>query len=125
VARDEAGARGASGAGDAGSAGDADPDPLDLWGPGPPPLFPLQPPRTGTELLADHVLAMVCCAAVDTAGAAPGLDWLDGPVLLVDGVRRTDLCAPVLSLVEDGDADLLRCWLSAVGVRTDKPVRLV
>ena len=26
----------------------------------------------GRELLADHVTAMVCCAAVDTAGAAPG-----------------------------------------------------
>ncbi|MFE4450601.1 hypothetical protein [Streptomyces sp. NPDC056796] len=99
-------------------------DPLDLWGPVPLPLFPLQPPRTGTELLADHVVAMVCCAAVDTAGAAPGLDWLDGPALLVDGGRRSDLGAPVLSLVEDGDAEPLRSWLTSVGVRTDKPVRL-
>lgn len=100
-------------------------DPLDLWGPGPLPLFPLQPPRTGTELLADHVTAMVCCAAVDTAGAAPGLDWLDGPALLVDGARRTDLGTPVLSLVEDGDAAPLRSWLSELGIREDKPVRLV
>ncbi|WP_405458570.1 hypothetical protein OG786_15940 [Streptomyces sp. NBC_00101] len=100
-------------------------DPLDLWGPGPLPLFPLQPPRTGTEVLADHVTAMVCCAAVDTAGAAPGLDWLDGPALLVDGARRTDLGAPVLSLVEDGDAEPLRTWLSELGIRVDKPVRLV
>ncbi|MFG2926052.1 hypothetical protein ACGFYA_31670 [Streptomyces sp. NPDC048305] len=99
-------------------------DPLDLWGPVPLPLFPLQPPRTGTELLTDHVVAMVCCAAVDTAGAAPGLDWLDGPALLVDGGRRSDLGAPVLSLVEDGDAEPLRAWLTSVGVRTDKPVRL-
>ena len=53
-----------------------------LWDDGLLPLFPLQPPRTGRELLADHVTAMVCCAAVDTAGAAPGLDWLDGPALL-------------------------------------------
>jgi len=98
--------------------------PLDLWGPVPLPLFPLQPPRTGTELLADHVVAMVCCAAVDTAGAAPGLDWLDGPALLVDGGRRSDLGAPVLSLVEEGDAEPLLSWLTAVGVRTDKPVRL-
>ncbi|WP_329039360.1 hypothetical protein OHT61_16995 [Streptomyces sp. NBC_00178] len=96
----------------------------DLWGPVPLPLFPLQPPRTDTELLADHVVAMVCCAAVDTAGAAPGLDWLDGPALLVDGGRRSDLGAPVLSLVEDGDAEPLRSWLSSVGVRADKPVRL-
>ncbi|WNF28420.1 hypothetical protein RI138_17090 [Streptomyces sp. C11-1] len=100
-------------------------DPLDLWGPGPLPLFPLQPPRTGTELLVDHVAAMVCCAAVDTAGAAPGLDWLDGPALLVDGERRADLATPVLSLVEDGDPDPLRSWLAEVGVRSDKPVRLV
>jgi hypothetical protein len=99
-------------------------DPLDLWGPVPLPLFPLQPPRTGTELLADHVVAMVCCAAVDTAGAAPGLDWLDGPALLVDGGRGSDLGNPVLRLVEDGDAEPLREWLTAVGVRTDKPVRL-
>lgn len=110
-------------AADGGQAG-ASTDPLDLWGPVPLPLFPLQPPRTGTELLADHVVAMVCCAAVDTAGAAPGLDWLDGPALLVDGGRRSDLGSPVLSLVEDGDAEPLLSWLTAVGVRTDKPVRL-
>ncbi|WP_406013962.1 hypothetical protein OG520_19130 [Streptomyces sp. NBC_00984] len=100
-------------------------DALDVWGPDPLPLFPLQPPRTGTELLADHVAAMVCCAAVDTAGAAPGLDWLDGPALLIDGERRADLGSPVLSLVEDGDAEPLRSWLDSIGVRTDKPVRLV
>lgn len=90
-----------------------------------PPLFPLQPPRTGRELLADHVVAMVCCAAVDTAGAVPGLDWLDGPALLVAGERRSDLVAPVLSLVEDGDAQPLRVWLGSLGVRAEKPVRLV
>ena len=52
---------------------------------------------------------MVCCAAVDTAGAAPGLDWLDGPALLVGGERRADLAGPVLSLVEDGDAGAAAC----------------
>ncbi|MFF4246176.1 hypothetical protein ACFYY2_17120 [Streptomyces sp. NPDC001822] len=129
VARDEAGTgprpgeAGGSGAVDGSPAGTAA-DAQDLWGPVPLPLFPLQPPRTGTELLADHVVAMVCCAAVDTAGAAPGLDWLDGPALLVDGGRRSDPAAPVLSLVEDGDAEPLRSWLTAVGVRADKPVRL-
>ncbi|OCC07790.1 hypothetical protein [Streptomyces sp. PTY087I2] len=116
---------GGQGHGGAGSGGGQADDPLDLWGPGPLPLFPLQPPRTGTELLADHVAAMVCCAAVDTAGAAPGLDWLDGPALLVGGERRADLAAPVLSLVEDGDPDPLLSWLAEVGVRSDKPVRLV
>ncbi|MFG2718832.1 hypothetical protein ACGFW5_11130 [Streptomyces sp. NPDC048416] len=89
------------------------------------PLFPLQPPRTGRELLADHVTAMVCCAAIDTAGAAPGLDWLDGPSLLVDEERRSDLASPVLTLIEDGDADALRDWLASIGIRPEKPVRLV
>ncbi|MGW6510419.1 hypothetical protein ACWGCP_23210 [Streptomyces niveus] len=100
-------------------------DALALRGTDPLPLFPLMPPRTGRELLADHVTAMVCCAAVDTAGAAPGLDWLDGPALLMDGKRRTDLAGGVLSLVEDGDGEPLRMWLASTGVRPEKPVRLV
>lgn len=96
-----------------------------LWDDGALPLFPLQPPRTGRELLADHVTAMVCCAAVDTADAAPGLDWLDGPSLLVGGERAADLAPRVLSLVEDGDPLPLRDWLTRLGVRPEKPVRLV
>ncbi|MGW6838168.1 hypothetical protein ACWGCI_32840 [Streptomyces sp. NPDC054949] len=89
------------------------------------PLFPLQAPRSGRDLLADHVTALVCCAAVDSAGAAPGLDWLDGPVLLVGGARRSDLAPRVLCLVEDGDPEPLRDWLQEIGVRPEKPVRLV
>ncbi|GAA3796435.1 hypothetical protein ACFS5L_32780 [Streptomyces phyllanthi] len=89
------------------------------------PLFPLQPPRTGRELLTDHVTAMVCCAAMDTAGATPGLDWLDGPSLLVNGERAADLAPRVLTLVEDGDPTPLRHWLRHLGVRPEKPVRLV
>ncbi|NUQ96556.1 MAG: hypothetical protein HOY79_08320 [Streptomyces sp.] len=89
------------------------------------PLFPLQPPRTARELLADHVTAMVCCAAMDTAGATPGLDWLDGPSLLIRGERATDLTPRVLSLVEDGDPAPLRAWLLESGIRPEKPVRLV
>ncbi len=96
-----------------------------LWDDALLPLFPMQPPRSGRELLADHVTAMVCCAAVDTAGAAPGLDWLDGPTLLVDGVRTADLAPRILSLVEDGDPEPLRGWLAGLGVREEKPVRLV
>ncbi|MGA5498760.1 hypothetical protein ACPCSP_30880 [Streptomyces cinereoruber] len=92
---------------------------------GPLPLFPLQPPRSGRDLLADHVTAMVCCAAVDTAEAVPGLDWLDGPALLLGGERATDLGPRVLSLVEDGDPEPLRDWLARTGVRPEKPVRLV
>ncbi|MEU4209668.1 hypothetical protein AB0F13_06650 [Streptomyces sp. NPDC026206] len=95
------------------------------WVGGLAPLFPLQPPRSGRELLADHVTAMVCCAAVDTAGAVPGLDWLDGPALLVGGARRADLTRTVLSLIEDGDGEPLRAWLGEVGVRPEKPVRLM
>ncbi|MEE1929868.1 hypothetical protein V1J52_17055 [Streptomyces sp. TRM 70351] len=89
------------------------------------PAFPAVGARGSRELLADHVAAAVCCAAVDTGSAAPGLDWLDGPALLVGGERRTDLRRPVLALAEDGDAGPLRAWLAAVGVRPDKPVRLV
>ncbi|MFD0279761.1 hypothetical protein ACFVHB_38530 [Kitasatospora sp. NPDC127111] len=84
----------------------------------------LEPVRTGRDLLVDHVTAMVCCAAVDTAGATPGLDWLDGPVLLIRGVRRTDLAAPVAQAVEQGQDGPLRAWLDAAEVRLEKPVRL-
>ncbi|MFF7330671.1 hypothetical protein [Streptomyces sp. NPDC008150] len=96
-----------------------------LWDDGTLPLFPLQPPRTGRELLADHVTAMVCCAAMDTAGAVPGLDWLDGPTLLIDGERAADLAPRVLSLIEDGDSVPLRAWLVEAGIRPEKPLRLV
>ncbi|SED31317.1 hypothetical protein SAMN05216532_4163 [Streptomyces sp. 2231.1] len=96
-----------------------------LWDDGGLPLFPLQPPRTGRELLADHVTAMVCCAAVDTAGAIPALDWLDGPSLLLGGERAADLGPKVLSLIEEGDPGPLRAWLTASGIRPEKPVRLV
>ncbi|WP_329442054.1 hypothetical protein [Streptomyces canus] len=89
------------------------------------PLFPLQPPRSARELLTDHVTAMVCCAAIDTAGAVPGLDWLDGPSLLINGERAADLTPRVLSLVEDGDPAPLRAWLVKSGIRPEKPVRLV
>ncbi|MFE6868910.1 hypothetical protein ACFVFS_20410 [Kitasatospora sp. NPDC057692] len=84
----------------------------------------LEPVRTGRDVLVDHVTAMVCCAAVDTAGAVPGLDWLDGPVLLLGGVRRTDLAEPVAQAVEQGQDGPLRAWLDAADVRLEKPVRL-
>ncbi|MFF1870438.1 hypothetical protein [Kitasatospora herbaricolor] len=84
----------------------------------------LEPVRSGRDLLVEHVTAMVCCAAVDTAGGTPGLDWLDGPVLLIGGVRRTDLAEPVAQAVEQGQDGPLRAWLDAAGVRLEKPVRL-
>ncbi|WP_454337870.1 hypothetical protein [Streptomyces glaucescens] len=98
---------------------------IPLWDDGTLPLFPLQSPRTPRELLADHITAMVCCAAMDTAGATPGLDWLDGPSLLIKGERAADLAPKVLSLIEDGDPAPLRAWLTEVGIRPEKPVRLV
>ncbi|WP_031049859.1 hypothetical protein [Streptomyces sp. NRRL F-5650] len=89
------------------------------------PLLPLQPPRTGREILTAHITAMVCCAAMDTAGAVPGLDWLDGPSLMLDGARTADLEPSVLSLVETGDPGPLRAWMTELGIRPEKPVRLV
>ncbi|MYR45735.1 hypothetical protein GTW67_27705, partial [Streptomyces sp. SID5910] len=119
LAREEAGSP-ASGA----AAEQAGPDSA-LWDDRALPLLPLQPPRTGREVLTDHITAMVCCAAMDTAGAAPGLDWLDGPSLLVNGVRAADLAPRVRSLVETGDPAPLRAWLAELGIRAEKPVRLV
>ncbi|MET7291883.1 hypothetical protein ABZS79_06985 [Streptomyces griseoloalbus] len=101
------------------------PDPAPLRDDRALPLFPLQPPRTARELLADHITAMVCCAAMDTVGAAPGLDWLDGPTLVLGGVRAADLSPQVLTLIEDGDPSALRLWLTRQGIRPEKPVRLV
>ncbi len=121
VAREEATATAAKPPAPSGGQGGPDGP---LWEDGALPLFPLQPPRTDRELLADHVTAMVCCAAMDTVGATPGLDWLDGPTLLVDGERVADLTPRVLSLVEDGDATPLRAWLVELGIRPEKPVRL-
>ncbi|WP_320774733.1 hypothetical protein [Streptomyces sp. CRN 30] len=106
------------------AAGPAGPE-AGLWDDGPLPLLPLRPPRTGREILTDHVTAMVCCAAMDTAGAAPGLDWLDGPSLLIDGERTSDLAPRILALVETGDPVPLRAWLADLGIRPEKPVRLV
>ncbi|CAM5543476.1 hypothetical protein SPURM210S_07873 [Streptomyces purpurascens] len=103
----------------------ATPDPLALWDDRALPLFPLQPPRTARELLADHLTAMICCAAMDTAGATPGLDWLDGPTLLHNGERTADLAPKILTLVEEGDPTPLRAWLAELGIRPEKPVRLV
>ncbi|GAB2988559.1 hypothetical protein GCM10023080_062680 [Streptomyces pseudoechinosporeus] len=106
------------------AAGQGGPDAA-LWDDGTLPLFPLQQPPTARELLTDHVTAMVCCAAMDTAGATPGLDWLDGPSLLINGERSADLTPRVLTLIENGDPTPLRDWLLHLGIRAEKPVRLV
>ncbi|MCF2126717.1 hypothetical protein L1I79_09705 [Strepomyces sp. STD 3.1] len=130
LAREEAaaqppGAGAASGTGAASTPSAAVGPDAALWDDRALPLFPLQPPRTGREILTAHITAMVCCAAMDTAGAAPGLDWLDGPSLLFDGARAADLAPSVLSLVESGDPGPLRAWMTDLGIRPEKPVRLV
>ncbi|MFE9766658.1 hypothetical protein ACFYPC_19380 [Streptomyces sp. NPDC005808] len=125
LAREEAAAPAPAAGAPAGSGAEQQGPDLAFWDDGLLPLFPLQPPRTGRELVADHVTAMVCCAAMDTAGAAPGLDWLDGPSLLIDGERAADLSPRVLTLVETGDPAPLRDWLRHLGVRSEKPVRLI
>ncbi|MFD4571535.1 hypothetical protein ACFWNK_00805 [Streptomyces sp. NPDC058417] len=125
VAREEAmGATGAAAPGATGGHPAGQGAHTALWDDRALPLFPLQPPRSDRELLTDHVTAMVCCAAMDTVGATPGLDWLDGPTLLVHGERVADLTPRVLSLVEEGDAVPLRAWLVELGIRPEKPVRL-
>lgn len=124
LGREEAAAAAAAPPAPSGPAAPGQGPDMALWDQDALPLFPLQPPRTDRELLADHVTAMVCCAAMDTVGALPGLDWLDGPTLLVDGERVADLAPRVLSLVEDGDAVPLRTWLVEFGIRPEKPVRL-
>ncbi|BBA98241.1 putative membrane protein [Actinacidiphila reveromycinica] len=86
--------------------------------------YPLVPERTGRELLVDHLMALVCCAAVDTAGAGAGLDWLDGPALRMPGARRSELSSAVLHLVESGDPVPLHDWLGATPIRPDKALRL-
>ncbi|MCZ1009056.1 hypothetical protein O1L68_22240 [Streptomyces lydicus] len=91
---------------------------------GRPPLFPCsRPVRARTPRRPRHRHGLLCRRR--HRGCRPGLDWLDGPALLVDGARRADLGRPVLSLVDDGDAEPLRGWLTTVGVRPEKPVRLV
>jgi len=85
--------------------------------------LPVPPERTGRELLVEHIAATVCCAAVDAGTGTPGLDWLDGPILLMDG-RRADPAAPVARAVEQGDDGPLRAWLDSAGVRLERPVRL-
>ncbi|MEU0443860.1 hypothetical protein [Streptomyces tendae] len=125
LAREEAEARPAGARAPSSAPGPAAVPDAALWDDRALPLLPLQPPRTGREILTAHITAMVCCAAMDTAGAAPALDWLDGPSLLFDGARTADLAPSVLSLVETGDPGPLRAWMTELGIRPEKPVRLV
>ncbi|MGW4802623.1 hypothetical protein [Kitasatospora sp. NPDC004272] len=85
---------------------------------------PLPPVRSGRDLLVEHLTATVCCAAVDAGTAAPGLDWLDGPVLLCPSAPRAELAPAVAMAVEDGQDGPLRGWLERAGIRVERPVRL-
>ncbi|MFJ1753763.1 hypothetical protein [Kitasatospora sp. NPDC088134] len=85
---------------------------------------PLPPVRSGRDLLVEHLVATVCCAAVDAGTATPGLDWLDGPVLLSAAAPRAELAPAVALAVEDGQDGPLLSWLERAGVRLERPVRL-
>jgi hypothetical protein len=91
----------------------------------PAPLAPAclpMPVRTGRDLLAEHVVAVVCCAVLDASGGVAGLDWLDGPALLVGGVRRTgELAAPVARLVDHADPAPLLTLTTTWGLRPGPP----
>jgi len=76
--------------------------------------------RSVPRMERDKLSCTAWVAALDRT-----LATIDGPALLVAGRRRADLSHPVLTLVEDGDAAPLRSWLAEVGVRPEKPVRLV
>ncbi|MBF9068365.1 M48 family metalloprotease [Streptacidiphilus fuscans] len=80
--------------------------------------------RSGRDAVSDGLYALVCRAAVDAGRAVPGMDWLDGPVLLVDGRRCADLGAPIALAVEHGDDEPLRVWLEGAGISMDRPARL-
>ncbi|MGW4380515.1 hypothetical protein [Kitasatospora sp. NPDC004531] len=85
---------------------------------------PLPPVRSGRDLLVEHLTATVCCAAVDAGTADPGLDWLDGPVLLSRAAPRAALAPAVAAAAEAGQDGPLRAWLERAGVRLERPVRL-
>lgn len=87
--------------------------------------LPPEPVKSGREILSDHITAAVCCAAVDTGDAAPGLDWLDGPVLLSAGNSGSVLADAVHALADAGDPEPLRGWLTDAHIRPDKSVRLL
>jgi hypothetical protein len=67
-------------------------------------------------------VAVVCCAVLDASGGVAGLDWLDGPALLVGGVRRTgELAAPVARLVDHADPAPLLTLTTTWGLRPGPP----
>lgn len=87
---------------------------------GSPSPAPVAPP----DLLAEHLTALVCCTVLDAGAARPGLDWLDGPVLLLATGRRADVATPVSQAIEAADQRPLLDWLHTQGTAPDHPLRL-
>jgi hypothetical protein len=71
---------------------------------------------------AEHLFAVVACAALDTGRMHPAVDWLDGPVLVDAGGRAVDLATLITRAVDEGNDAPLRTWLAKTGIPTRAPV---
>ncbi|WP_406284239.1 hypothetical protein [Embleya sp. NBC_00896] len=71
---------------------------------------------------ADHLFAVVACAALDTGRMHPAVDWLDGPVLVDGRGHAVDLATLITRAVDEGNDTPLRTWLAHIGIPTREPV---
>ncbi|MGC0415164.1 hypothetical protein [Embleya sp. AB8] len=71
---------------------------------------------------ADHLFAVVACAALDTERMHPAVDWLDGPVLVDVTGHTVDLATLITRAVDEGNDTPLRTWLARIGIPTREPV---
>ncbi|WP_246126563.1 hypothetical protein [Embleya hyalina] len=71
---------------------------------------------------ADHLFAVVACAALDTGRMHPAVDWLDGPVLVDGSGRAVDLATLITRAVDERNDAPLRAWLARIGIATREPV---
>jgi len=71
---------------------------------------------------AEHLFAVVACAALDTGRMHPAVDWLDGPVLVDAHGNAADLATLVTRAVDEGNDAPLRAWLARIGIPTREPV---
>ncbi|MYW03083.1 hypothetical protein GT354_33395, partial [Streptomyces sp. SID3343] len=71
---------------------------------------------------ADHLFAVVACAALDTGRMRPAVDWLDGPVLVDARGEAVDLATLITRAVDEGNDTPLRTWLAKIGIPTREPV---
>ncbi|MFI6587138.1 hypothetical protein [Embleya sp. NPDC050493] len=79
-------------------------------------------PDEGRRRAADHLFAVVACAALDTGRMRPAVDWLDGPVLVDGAGRAVDLATLITRAVDEGNDAPLRMWLARIGIPTREPV---